>query len=76
MTNLPKMARLEELRRALEASVRLTKELTDDQTLTGLAGQDAERWSFVLDSLSAGMEPGEMGSVRQILTALSAALED
>ncbi len=36
-------------------------------------------WNFVLDSLSAGMEPGEMGSIQTVLialTALSAAMED
>jgi hypothetical protein len=76
MTNLPKLARLLELRRALETAVRVTKELAVNQTLMRLAAQDPKRWNFLLDSLSAGMEPGELGSVQQVLTALSSALED
>jgi len=74
MPHLPKLARLEELKRALETAVRMTKEPAVGQTLMGLAAQDPERWNFVLDSLSAGMEPGEMGSIQQVLTALSAAM--
>lgn len=76
MPHLPKLARVEELKRALETAVRITKEPAVGQTLMGLAAQDPERWNFVLDSLSAGMEPGEMGSIQQVLTALSAAMED
>jgi hypothetical protein len=76
MPNLPTRARLQELQRSLEAAVRTTKELAVNQTLVRLAAQDPERWNFLLDSLSAGMEHGELGSVQQVLTALSAALED
>lgn len=59
MPHLSKLTRLEELKRALETAVRMTKEPAVCQTLMGLAAQDPERWNFVLDSLSAGMEPGE-----------------
>ena len=76
MPNLPKLARLEELRQSLERTVELTRELDVNRTLLRLADADPERWNMLLDSLSAAMEPGEMGSVQQVLTALSAALED
>ena len=76
MPNLPKLARLQELRRALETVVRLTRELADNQSLMRMAADDPERWNFVIDSLSAAMEPGDQGTVRQALTALSAALDD
>jgi hypothetical protein len=76
MLNLPKLARLEELHRSLERTVEVTKELAVNRTLVRLAHEDPERWNVLLDSLSAAMEPGEMGSVQQVLTALSAALED
>ena len=76
MPNLPKLARLEELRHSLERTVELTRELDVSRALPRLAGDDPERWNMLLDSLSAAMEPGEMGSVQQVLTALSAALED
>ena len=76
MPNLPKLARLQELRRALERAVGVTRELDANRTLVRLAAEDPERWNLVLDSLSAAMEPGEMGSVQQALTALSSALED
>jgi len=76
MPNLPKLGRLEELRQSLERTVELTRELDVNRTLLRLADGDPERWNMLLDSLSAAMEPGEMGSVQQVLTALSAALED
>lgn len=76
MPKLPKLARLEELRRSLETAVKVTRELEVNRTLVKFAAEDPERWNLVLDSLSATMEPGEMGSVQQVLTALSAALED
>jgi hypothetical protein len=76
MPNLPKLARLEELRRSLERTAALTRELDLNRTLVHLADDDPERWNVLLDSLSAAMEPGEMGSVQQVLTALSAAMED
>ena len=76
MPNLPKLARLEELQRSLERTVAVTKELAENRTLVRLADEDPERWNVLLDSLSAAMEPGEMGSVQQVLTELSAALED
>jgi hypothetical protein len=76
MPHLTTLARLGELKRALETAVRVTKELAVSQTLTRLAGRDPERWNFVLDSLAASMEPAEMGSVLQVLTALDGALEN
>jgi hypothetical protein len=76
MPHLPTLARLTELKRALERAVKVTKELAANRTLVRLAAEDPERWNLVLDSLSAGMEPGEMGSVQQVLTALATALED
>jgi hypothetical protein len=76
MPNLPKLARLEELRQSLERTAELTRELDLNRTLVRLADDDPERWNVLLDSLSAAMEPGEMGSVQQVLTALSAALDD
>ena len=76
MPKLPKLARVEELRLSLERTVHLTMELARNRTLVRLADEDPERWNVLLDSLSAAMEPGEMGSVQQVLTALSAALED
>jgi hypothetical protein len=76
MPNLPKLARLQELKRALETAAGVTRELDANRTLVRLAAEDPERWNLVLDSLSAAMEPGEMGSVQQTLTVLSAALED
>lgn len=76
MPNLPKLARLDMLRRTLQTAVRVTIELDANQTLVRLAAADPDRWNFLLDSLHAAMEPGEMGSVRQVLTALDAALED
>ncbi len=76
MTNLPTLARLRELNRALETAVRMTKELAGNRAFERLAAQDPERWNLVLDSLTEGMEPGELGSVQQVLTALSAALEE
>ena len=76
MPHLPTLARLEELKRVLERAAEVTKELAANQSLVRLAAEDPERWNFVLDSLSAGMEPGEMGSVQQVLTALIAAMED
>jgi hypothetical protein len=76
MPNLPKLARLEELRQSLERTAESTRELDLNRTLVRLADGDPERWNVLLDSLSAAMEPGEMGSVQQVLTALSTALED
>ncbi len=76
MTSLPTFARLRELKGALETAVRVTKELAVNQSLTRLAARDPERWNLLLDSLAAGMEPGEQGSMLQVLTALDAALED
>ncbi|TMC03765.1 MAG: hypothetical protein E6J41_26565 [Chloroflexi bacterium] len=76
MPNLPTMARLEELRRSLERTVEVTRELAKNGTLVRFAEEDPERWNVLLDSLSAAMEPGDMGSVVQVLTALGAALED
>jgi hypothetical protein len=76
MPNLPKLARLEELRQSLERTVELTRELDVNRALLHLAEDDPERWNMLLDSLSAAMEPCEMGSVQQVLTALGAALED
>lgn len=76
MPNLPKLARLDMLRRTLQTAVRVTIELDANQTLVRLAAADLDRWNFLLDSLHTAMEPGEMGSVRQVLTALDAALED
>ena len=76
MPQLTTLARLGELKRDLEAAVRVTKELAVNQTLVRLAAGDPERWNFLLDSLAAGMEPGEQGSMLQVLTALSGALED
>lgn len=73
---LPRLARLEELRTALETAVRVTRELAMNQTLERLATAEPDRWNIVLDSLSAGMEPGELGSMQQVLTALAAAMED
>jgi hypothetical protein len=76
MPELPRLARLNELQRALEAAVRVIRELAANSTLTRLAARDPERWNFLLDSLAAGMEPGEQGSILQILTALNCALEE
>jgi hypothetical protein len=76
MPNLPKLARLQELKRALETAAGVTRELDANHTLVRLAAEDPERWNMVLDSLSAAMEPGEMGSVQQTLTVLRAALEN
>ncbi len=76
MTSLPTLARLRELKGALETAVRVTKELALNQTLTGLAAREPERWNFLLDSLVAGMEPCEQGSIVQILTALDGTLQD
>ena len=41
-------------------------------TLARLAADEPERWNFLLDSFAAGMEPGEQGSVCQVLTASTA----
>jgi len=76
MPHVTTLARLGELKRGLETAVRVTKELALNQTLVRLAASDPERWNFLLDSLSAGMEPGEQGSMLQVLTALNGALED
>jgi hypothetical protein len=76
MTSLPAFARLRELKGALETAVRVIKELAVNQSLSRLAAQDPEGWNFLLDSFAAGMEPGELGSIRQILAALEDALED
>jgi hypothetical protein len=76
MPHITTLARLGELRRALTAAVRVTKELAMNQTMVRLAASDPERWNFLLDSLAAGMEPGEQGSVLQVLTALDGALGD
>jgi hypothetical protein len=76
MPNLPELALLGELRRSLVSTVQVTKELAVNRTLVRLADEDPEHWSVPLDSLSAAMEPAEMGSVQQVLIALSAALED
>lgn len=61
----------------LGTAVRVTKELAANRTLERLTAQDPERWSFVRDSLAAGMEAGGRGRdgcVHQVLTALAAAL--
>ena len=76
MPNLPRLAQLDDLRRALGTAVRVTGKLARTGALAPLVSQDPERWNPVLDSLSAAMEPGELGSVQQTYTALSAALED
>jgi hypothetical protein len=76
MPHLTTLARLRELKRALDRAVRMTKELAVNRTLVRLAAQDPERWNILLDSLAAGMEPGEMGSMLQILTVLDHTLED
>jgi hypothetical protein len=76
MRNLAKLARLQELKRALETAVGVSRELDANQSLVRFAAEDPERWNLVLDSLSAAMEPGEMGSVQQTPTVLSAALDD
>ena len=76
MTNLPTLARLRELKSALERAIGVTKELAVNQTLTRLAACDPDRWNFLLDSLAAGMEPGKLSSISQVLTALNGAQED
>ena len=76
MPHVTTLARLRELKRGLETAVRVTKELAMNQTLVRLAAGDPDRWNFVLDSLAAGMEPGEQGSMLQVLTALDGALKD
>jgi len=76
MPHLTTLARLGELRRALQMAVQVTKELAMNQTMLRLAASDPERWNFLLDSLAAGTEPGEQGSMLQVLTVLDGALED
>jgi len=76
MPHVTTLARLAELRHSLETAVRVTRDLDANQTLVRLAAGELERWNFLLDSLAAGMEPGEQGSVCQVLTALDGALED
>lgn len=76
MPNLTTLARLQELKRALETAVRVTRELAVNQTLTRLAAREPDRWNLLLDSLAASVLPGEMGSVLQVLTALDGALEE
>lgn len=76
MPKLPKLARLQLLTRSLETAARTIHELAATKTMERLATQEPERWNFVVDSLAAAMEPGEMGTVCQVLTALTAALED
>lgn len=56
-------------------TARTSRELAANQTLVRLAALEPERWNPVPDSLSAGMESGDMGSMQQVLTVLSAALE-
>lgn len=75
MPNVPTLARLQELHRALRTAVDVTTEMAANRSLVRLANDDPDRWNLVLDSLSAGMEAGEMGSIRQVFTALSAAME-
>lgn len=76
MPNLPRLARLQTLHHSLATAVRVTEELAANESMVRLAAEDPDRWNFVLDSLSASMESGEMGSLRQVCTALGAALED
>lgn len=76
MPNLPRLARLQTLHHSLETAVRVTEELAANESMVRLAAADPDRWNFVLDSLSAAMESGEMGSLRQVCTALGVALED
>ena len=76
MPNLPKLARLQLLQRSLDTAVKVTKELAVNRTMIRLADEDPDRWNLVVDSLSAAMEPGDMGSVQQVYTALTAALDD
>jgi hypothetical protein len=76
MPHITTLARLQELRCALESALRVIKELAVNKTLVRLAASDPQRWNFLLDSLAAGMESGEQGSMLQVLTALDSALED
>lgn len=75
MPHADHLAGLEELRDNLEAAVRVTREL-DLNAMARAADEEPDRWNLLLDSLSAAMVPGDMGSVQQLLTALSAALDD
>src|SRR2546430_7677391 len=70
MPQLTTLARLRELKRALETAVRVTKELAVNQTLTRLAARDPERWNFLLDSLAAGKEARGPGPLSPGLAAL------
>jgi hypothetical protein len=49
---MPNLARLEELKRALETALRVTNELAANQTLVRLAAEDPERWGAVPEALS------------------------
>ena len=69
------LAGLEELRRNLEAAVRIARGL-DQEAMARVADEEPDRWNLLQDSLSAALAPGDMGSVQQLLTALSAALDD
>ena len=69
------LAGLEELRRNLEAAVRIARRL-DQEVMARVADEEPDRWNLLHDSLSAALVPGDMGSVQQLLTALSAALDD
>lgn len=69
-------ARVEALRAELEAVRRSIQALADDGSLERLADQDRERWTPVLDALSAAMEGGEPGSVRHALNAVTSALQE
>src|SRR5258708_8216448 len=62
MTNLPTLARLRELNRALETAVRMTKELAGNRAFEPLAAHDPKPSNLLLDPLTHAIEPGQLGS--------------
>jgi hypothetical protein len=75
MPNAAYLHTLDTLRRHLDAAVGILRNL-DSDAAEQVVAEEPDRWGLVADSLSAAIAPGEMGSVQQLLTALSAALDD
>lgn len=76
MTRLPRLARLEELGRALDMVARVIEELSSTGSLARLATDEPARWEPLLDALSMTMEAGEPASLAYVRSALAAAMEE
>jgi hypothetical protein len=76
MTRLSRLARLEELGRALDTAARVIEELSSTGSLARFATEDPARWNPLLDALSMTMEASEPASLAHVRSVLAAAMKE